>query len=755
MYCPKCKQNFEEGSRRFCPTDGSRLVTTAAQQAAERPGGVFYHLISRIDSSSPREENPAASTRPAPNRAPDLGPMIDHPRRQEPEVFFEFADDDDDDPDDLVLDLGLSGRNTEAPASPAATPAPVPALRPGARKVSPYEIPAGHADLRAEEHLNASASEFDPGHPERFVGRVVKGRYCVTEFLGGDSGGLAYLSEDKLGTDKKVLVRIMPKGARDEAMDSILAEERVSLAHLTHPNIARLIDSGELNRGTIFLVTEFFDALSVRDVLEINGRLDEQRTARIIRQVASALSEAHQQGVMHRDLRPENIILEPGEDGSEIAKLVNFGASDGQPTPVNLSYKAPEVLDGRAATAASDIFSLGVVAYEMLTGRTPFIGDSEREVVRSQYAGLDRSITSLNPSVPRVADEIFARAFAISPQNRYPRARDLGDIFHSTLSDPRTRMGPPPSARPDPMAQPQATPPRRSARAVVDTVKLEPLHIGDEPAWTRRSPEPPQMDGSRFKLVAAVGLPLFVLIMTGAWYFLYYNPIFQQQNPVVNTSIQSGGPTAPTISSSVEAPPQPRTIPQPPNTNYYQNSKQNLKGDLLLNFVGFSLYYPKDWKVNGPQSGTTPNTRGKFLDISRETQDGRLKEQMLISYYPSKGTFQEDVDRFPLLVRETNDTLKKFLPGYQALSEGEIKVNGDWRAYEVKFQAGGKSSNGETLNVWGRRLFIPASRPGVRDGFEITMIATSLAENVHSVDDVGVKGELAAILHSFEPSQNF
>lgn len=201
-------------------------------------------------------------------------------------------------------------------------------------------------------------------------------------------------------------------------------------------------------------------------------------------------------------------------------------------------------------------------------------------------------------------------------------------------------------------------------------------------------------------------------------------------------------------------PPQ-RSVVQPPNSVFYQNNKQNLKGDLLRNFVGFKLYYPKDWKVNGPPQSSAASTRGKFLDISRLTSDGQLKEQMLVSYYPSKGTFNEDADKFPQMVKETNDTLKKLLPGYQMVSQGEIKFNGDWRAYEIKFQGGGTSKSGEKLLVWGRRLFIPAARSGVHDGFEITMLATSFAEDVKSVNDVGVRGELAAILNSFEPSQNF
>ena len=89
------------------------------------------------------------------------------------------------------------------------------------------------------------------------------------------------------------------------------------------------------------------------------------------------------------------------------------------------------------------------------------------------------------------------------------------------------------------------------------------------------------------------------------------------------------------------------------------------------------------------------------------------------------------------------------------VSEGEIKINGDWQAYEVKFQGSGTSDTGERLLVWGRRIFMPAARNGVRNGFEITMLATRYAPDVLSVDDVGVKGELASILYTFEPSQNF
>jgi len=276
----------------------------------------------------------------------------------------------------------------------------------------------------------------------------------------------------------------------------------------------------------------------------------------------------------------------------------------------------------------------------------------------------------------------------------------------------------------------------------------------NEPAWKNRSPEPPETTNSRTKLIGGISIVALILMVLGGWWWVRTHPpeptVLSDPQPNANAN---GQPTP--LSSDIEVPPLPRKITQPMNTEFYQNTKANLKGDLLRHFVGFSIYYPKDWKVNGPIPGADANTRGKFLDISRLAADGRMKEQMLISYYPSKGTFNDDKDKFPDMVKETNETLKKILPGYQMVSEGEIKVNGDWKTYEVKFQGAGTSPSGEKLFVWGRRLFIPAARPGTQNGFEITMLATSLADEVKGVDDVGVRGELAAVLYSFEPSQDF
>ena len=479
------------------------------------------------------------------------------------------------------------------------------------------------------------------------------------------------------------------------------------------------------------------------------------------------LNEAHQEGIIHRDLRPQNLIVDASSGESETIKVVNFGASNGEPTEQNVLYKAPEVLDGRISTVASDIFSLAVVAYEMLTGQMPFSGSNVKELARSQYDGLSVEPSQLRPDLPRSVDSILAKALSHNPADRYPKARDLGDALFAALTESsvpeNVPLNPfedeikesedlkePSTLTPDPVA-------RKSSFITIPPIPAPPTVPTEYPPVPRNPLQKPlEAPPARKKpVLAVVGGLILLAVLGAAGYFLV------QDRTMVDRLLSSIKPTpsdsqpaelAPAANTAM--PPLPRNLPPPPNSTFYGNNKQDLKGDLLKNFVGFAIYYPKDWKVNGPQEGKTDNARGKFLDISRSTPDGRMKEQMLISYYPSKGTFVDDRDQFPKMVKETNETLKKLLPGYQMVSEGETTFNGGWRAYEIKFQGGGTSGTGEKLVVWGRRLFVPAARPGAPNGFEITMLATSLADGVRSVDDIGVRGELAAILNSFEPNQN-
>ena len=208
-----------------------------------------------------------------------------------------------------------------------------------------------------------------------------------------------------------------------------------------------------------------------------------------------------------------------------------------------------------------------------------------------------------------------------------------------------------------------------------------------------------------------------------------------------------------TATPEIESAPQSRKIEQPENFEYFENSLENLSKELQKNYRKFSLSYPKDWTQNKFDKNQN-KVDDKFIDISIN-DDGIPIEQFMVSYYTSHGTFEQDREKFPEIVKKASDDIKKSpLPNYKLVSSGETTLNG-WRAYEMKFQGEGTTRGGNKIKLWGRRFFIPAARPGERKGLVVTLLATSLSENVKSVDDLGKKGELEKILYTFEPDRNY
>jgi len=606
----------------------------------------------------------------------------------------------------------------------------------------------------------------------------------------------------------------MEQDASDKFTNKIFAEERVSLSHVNHPSIASVIDSGELLEGNPFIITEYVEGTSVKDMLNRKGEFNALRTARIIRQVSYALSEVHQNGVLHRNLKPENIILMLNDDGAEQVKLINFGVPNVKTNKENLAYKSPEQLEGNVATFASDIYSLAVVAYQMLTGRLPFNTSSASNLLKSQREGMALFPTNLRLDLPKITDAIFEKAMAFSPSERYPKARDFGDAFYNALNtavtsekDERLQTAEKIDILPNKKIEENVKkainqteelelpelparavgnvedeifelelPPTETVSVISPVVPAEtidasvtaenfvesevktPKHL----TFEKRSLEPPVVASSNRTLLSILGIATLLIGIFAVWYYVLNQP---NTNPVapavtenVNTVVQNTEVAPPAnlnaevksspVVENIEAPPPVPANSQPPNTVFFENSKENLKGALLRHFVGFSVSYPQDWTKN--------NARNNFLDVAKKSADGKPVEQFLVSYYHSWGTFKMDEKIFPKLAEKSNKDLAKIIPNYQTMSTGETKVNGDWRAYEVKFQGGGKVENGEkNLIIWGRRLWIPADRPGTKNGYVVTMLATSLSPEINSVDDVGAKGDLGTMFKTFKPNQNF
>jgi len=725
MFCPTCGQRYVAGIQRVCDLDGTRLVSEPGVDA--RPLNAYFSTVlsgSEIGSSSIRRAF-----------------------EKDEDTVLELTDEFIEPDDEVIRDEEMAElfRRENTPIKPKAdrrqrirrsavrsddTPA-----KQNARRVSPNDIPLGHVDL-AEREAAGHVSDFDPASPASFVGKTVKGRYRVLQMLATDDAGYAYLAEDKIVGGKRVVVRILTSFEGDEVTAAILAEERVRLSHLNHPNVARVFDSGAYSNGVKYLISEDLDALSAEEVLSIHGRFDPARAGKLIRQVARALDDVHKQGILHRDLRPANIEV-AAADGEAALKITNFGVSSGELHEENIRYMPPEIIEGSVSTVSSDIYSLGVTAYQLLTGDFPFDGATERELVKGQRAGYSQE---LSPAL----DEFFSKALSPNPRSRYVTAREAGDVFAAAVSKPLTLPAIEKAVAISPEASKAVL---DSSEAKQDTHRVSSVdqENDDMPAWLRRSPEPLHEPNARWIKIALGVFVLLSIIFAAAWIYLLNRP----QNVVpANVDANANSNYDPT-----ETPPAPRDIQAPPNSTYFNTNKQNMKGDLFRNFVGFSIYYPKTWKSTGPQEGSETN-RGKFLDISKKGADGLLEEQLLISYYISRGTYSDDSVNFPELVAESSNALSQLLPDFKILSQGQTTVNG-WKAYEIQFQGGGTGSAGNPLIVWGRRIWIPAARPGVRTGFALTLLATSNSEKVKSVADVGVNDDLAKVLATFEPSREF
>ena len=261
--------------------------------------------------------------------------------------------------------------------------------------------------------------------------RALASQYDVLRLLGRGGMGAVYLAREK-ALDRLVAIKVLrPEATDPESIERFRREARTA-ARLSHPNIVPLHTFGEAE-GTMYFVMGFVpgEPLSVR--LRRRGRMEPAQTRELLIQLAGALHYAHSHGVVHRDLKPDNILI---EDESDRPMLTDFGvaklAAQGQTltelgtTLGTPQYMSPEQAAGeRQLDGRSDLYSLGVVAYEMLTGRPPFEGESAREVMSQHIVKDPVPIQTVSPSVPLALAEVVAQLLAKEPARRIPDGRSL------------------------------------------------------------------------------------------------------------------------------------------------------------------------------------------------------------------------------------------------------------------------------------------------------------------------------------------
>jgi len=225
------------------------------------------------------------------------------------------------------------------------------------------------------------------------VGRVIADRYLVLARLGEGGMGRVYLAEH-LKINRQCAVKVMnPSLVNDHESATRFAREASNAAQILHPNVAAVFDFGESDR-TVYLVMEYVDGEPLSRILNHDGALEPRRAVDIACQIAEGLTAAHELGIVHRDLKPDNVIVTQARSGRDVPKIVDFGiakaASEAPQDALTRSglvigtpeYMSPEQLLGDPIDARTDVYSLGCILYQMLTGSTPFADESREQMIR-------------------------------------------------------------------------------------------------------------------------------------------------------------------------------------------------------------------------------------------------------------------------------------------------------------------------------------------------------------------------------------
>jgi hypothetical protein len=273
---------------------------------------------------------------------------------------------------------------------------------------------------------------------EAFKARQL-GQYCLKKKLGSGGMGEVYQAEHQLLKRPCAIKLIRPDHQTDAAALARFEREVQSTAKLTHWNSIEIYDYGHADDGTFYYVMELLPGLSLEDLVKFHGPLPPERAVHFLRQVCTALREAHAKGLIHRDIKPANVFAAERGGIYDVAKLLDFGlVREQRPAPDDAKLTQPGTFSGSPLymcpeqvksydrlDARSDIYSLGAVAYFLVTGRPPFLGDSSWDIIVAHSRDPVEPPASLNPAVPEDLERVIIRCLAKMPANRFQDVESL------------------------------------------------------------------------------------------------------------------------------------------------------------------------------------------------------------------------------------------------------------------------------------------------------------------------------------------
>lgn len=300
---------------------------------------------------------------------------------------------------------------------------------------------------------------------DSWVGTILKNRYAIEERIGQGSMSVVYLARDKEILDRRVVVKVLSRDLLDDSwVRTKFEQEMEALSRIDHPGVVALIDYGKTADEVPYLVLQHVEGVSLESEMR-RGLLPLRKIGVILQSLAPALDVAHRKSVYHRDLKPANVMLQRAPDGTETARLIDFGVAKvrnslvAESTKENVTagtllYMAPEQIFKNEVSCSSDIWSLGVLAYEMITGRRPFEAGTEAELHDKQRSSVPELPSLLRPGITSGVDKVILKALSYRPDKRFQSASAFSAALATEFSrDPNVRLentpGGPSAVRPD------------------------------------------------------------------------------------------------------------------------------------------------------------------------------------------------------------------------------------------------------------------------------------------------------------------
>ena len=347
---------------------------------------------------------------------------------------------------------------------------------------------------------------------DQYIGKMLDDRYEILELIG--SGGMANVYKARCHRlNRLVAIKILKSDLADNAdFRRRFHDESQAVAQLSHANIVSVYDVST-NPDREYIVMELIDGITLKQYMERRGRMDWRESLHFITQIMSGLSHAHSRGIIHRDIKPQNIMVL--RDGSVkvadfgIACLANQGQTLTQEALGSVHYISPEQARGDRIDARSDIYSAGVVLYEMLTGRLPFEGDSAVSVAIQHLSSVPLAPRDIDPSIPEPLELICMKAMNSDPNKRYASADAMIEDLEKFRRDPSVDMDYIRQELTAPAADTEPTMPLPTAQ-VASAVKK---HTGELRREREAEEEPPRRDKKSIAIIAGIFAAAVLLVV--------------------------------------------------------------------------------------------------------------------------------------------------------------------------------------------------------------------------------------------------